>query len=277
MQIIADCGSSKTDWILGDHTAEATTLGYNPNYGDGESFINSVQRNLADWPIDSADLTIHFYGSGQFDVQGNMTEQLLRVVFPNAKFNILNDLIGACRATAGTKGGIVAILGTGSNSCVYDGQDIIDQIPSLGYSLGDEGSGTYIGRLFLRAYAYRTMPEHLRPLVEIAFPGKIQEVKKQFFASKQPSVFLANFGALFREKMYDEYVQGIIRSAFQHFTRDHLVKYSKYNYTKVHFVGSVAYYHSSLLAEELQKIDLELGNIIQRPIDGLVKFHLNKD
>ena len=277
MQIIADCGSSKTDWILGNHRAEATTLGYNPNYGDGESFINSVQRKLADWPVNAEDLTVHFYGSGQFDVASNMTKQLLRVVFPKAKFVIQHDLMGACRATAGKSAGIVAILGTGSNSCVFDGEKIVDQIPSLGYALGDEGSGNYIGRLFLRAYAYRTMPEHLNSIVEEAFPGKIDEIKKQFFSSKQPSVFLANFGALFREKMEDDFVQDIIRKAFHHFTQDHLVKYSKFNYTKVHFVGSVAYYHSALLAEELSKIGLELGNTIQRPIDGLVDFHLKND
>ena len=274
MQIIADCGSSKTDWILGNHVSEVTTLGYNPNYGDGESFINSVQRKLADWPLDSADLTVHFYGSGQFDVEGNMTQQLLRVVFPKATFNIQHDLMGACRACAGSEAGIVAILGTGSNSCVYDGKNIVDQIPSLGFSLGDEGSGNYIGKLFLRAYAYRTMPEHMKGIVEAAYPGKIHEIKKQFFASNQPSVFLANFGALFREKMSDTFAQGIVQTAFQHFTQDHLVKYSKYKYTKVHFVGSVAYYHSTLLGEELAKVGLELGNIIRRPIDGLVDYHL---
>jgi len=118
------------------------------------------------------------------------------------------------------------------------------------------------------------MPEHLATIVETVFPGKIKQIKKQFFASKQPSVFLANFGALFREKMHDDFAQGIIRAAFQHFTQDHLIKYSKYNYSKVHFVGSVAYYNSNLLEEELAKIDLQLGNIVQRPIDGLVNFHM---
>jgi len=105
MQIIADCGSTKTDWVLGNHEAEVTTLGYNPNYGDGESFINSAQRKLVDWPCHDKDLTIHFYGSGQFDVEGNMTEQLLRVVFPNASINIDHDLVGACRACAGKNAG----------------------------------------------------------------------------------------------------------------------------------------------------------------------------
>ena len=296
MIIIADCGSTKTDWALirgitppktgfpvdrETLTAEAAdykeTLGFNPNYVGGESFINSAQRLLKDWPLDHKDLKVYFYGSGQTPNHHSLTQQLLRVLFPEAAIAIGHDLDAACRACCGNQPGIIGILGTGSNSCYYDGEKIVDKIPSLGYVLGDEGSGGYIGRLLILDYFYRRMPPHLCEIVEQHYPKGPEDLKKQFLSSTQQNIFLANFGAYFKDKKEDPYYREKMAESFRRFVQNHLTNYSKFKIKKVHFVGSIAFHFADLLEQELEKQGLTLGKIVRKPIEDLVKYHLNPE
>ncbi len=277
MKIIVDCGASKADWVLGNNQARVQTLGYNPQVGDGESFINSAQRLLKDWPFQSDELVVYFYGSGQLPKDHPLTIQLLQVLFPNATFQISTDLIGACKACVGDNEGIVGILGTGSGSCIYDGKKIRDQIPSLGFAAGDEGSGAHIGKLFYQSYAYRQMPKHLTAKIDLVFPKGIKELKKQFLEHKHPNRFLANFGAQFKDELDDPFVKSIIARSFNQFVSGQLTNYSKYKLSKVHFVGSIAYHYSELLSLELEKAGLSKGKILKNPIEGLIDYHFSSE
>jgi len=272
--IIVDCGATKADWMRVDSDELITTKGYNPNIGGGETFINSAQRALEAWLKDCNSATIHFYGSGQTEGHHNQTRQLLKVLFPNGNISVDHDLMAACRSTAKHNYGIVAILGTGMNSCLYNGTDIIDRFYSFGSYIGEYASGMDLGRKLLEKIALRMAPEEIVKDVFTIFPGEFAEIKKSLYQSERRNVFLASFAAYLIKYKETDFVQSLVEERIDGLISNQLSRYDAPTGTPVHFVGSIAHFFKPLLKKQLAEHGLHLGETIQKPIEHLKHYHL---
>ena len=279
---IVDSGSTKADWLwYRDDTLqdEQSTIGFNPFSSDGEAFINAAQRWLKDWPLFTADLQVFYYGTGcQSEHNRLKTKQLIRMLCPNCeRIDVQNDMLGACRACCGDQPGVVAILGTGTNSAVYDGRKIIDQLPSLGYRGGDPASGYDLGKRLLQAYAWRDCSEELRQAIEERFPGGIEQIKKELYEADHPNIFLASFAPYLIKFKSSAAARSIISSAFDDFVLTNLTKYDNPQGWAVSFVGSIAHYFEAELAQALKRKGMHLGKVIRHPgraiADYIMKRH----
>ena len=200
MILIADSGSTKTDWMLVDDKLNRhpfSTRGFNPFLVTGEQIENILVTEIHIGFDKSLIKQIYFYGAGCSDeIRCGIVRDVLKKFFPNAAIEINHDLLGAARALCGIQNGMVAILGTGSNSCVFDGQKITEQIPSLGYILGDEGSGAYIGKKFIASYLYRDMPDDLINSMDKEIAMKKEEVLSKLYHAEMPSLEVRWDGAV---------------------------------------------------------------------------------
>lgn len=281
MILIADGGSTKASWCTIDKNKEITsfeTEGYNPYFVSEETITKSLNNSLPQNFI-IADITqVTFYGAGcSTQIKNKIVHNALKNVFSNAKISVEHDLLAAARALLGTQQGLAAILGTGTNSCLYDGKNITLNIDSLGYLLGDEGSGSFIGKQVLRDYIRGYMPDILRRHFNETFKISHEDILASVYNKPLPNRFCASFTRfLYDNQEYcPEYTHKIIFHSFDILFRDLITHYP--NYQKYHFncVGSVALNFKPILAEVAQQYHMELGKIIAQPIHDLVKYHLN--
>lgn len=275
---IVDSGSTKADWLHlqdGQVVDQQETFGFNPFNSDGEAFINAAQRALAHWPLNDTELEIYYYGTGCASLANQKkTIQLLRMLCNHTKrIEVHSDLYGACLAACGKEAGLVAILGTGTNSCLYDGKQIVDQLPSLGYRGGDPASGYDLGQRLLQHYAWRTCPAVLADVIDKEYPEGIEQLKKELYQSLEPNIFLAKFAAYLIKHRSEEFVQELVTKSITFFISSILSKYDKSTSNKVNFVGSIAFFFSEILEKCLQSHGFQLGAIIQRPISNLAEYH----
>ena len=181
--------------------------------------------------------------------------------------------MAACHAVLGHEKGIACILGTGSNACVYDGEKVIDKAVSLGYLVGDEGSGMHIGKEVVRAYFYGFMPEDLRWQFEAKYPLELKEFIQHLYHEEQPSKYLASFAEFAGEHKAYPYIRGLVKGCFKAFAEAFILRFGECRSLKVGFVGSVAYYFSDVLEETLVDYGLTLGNVLKAPAEGLVRYY----
>jgi N-acetylglucosamine kinase-like BadF-type ATPase len=276
MILIADSGSSKTDWRTIDpqgNISQFRTIGFNPYYQSKEEMAAGLQE--PDLLNISGEVTeIFYYGAGcSSDVNKSIVEQALREVFPSASIEIDHDLLAAARATCGTKPGIACILGTGSNSCDYDGQEIIDTRPAPGYILGDEGGGAYIGRQFLHDYIYDEMPVHIKNLVNEEYQLTNQEIQINVYQRPFPGRYMASFCRFLSQHKNDPYCYKLYQKAFGDFFKKHVMQYQDYQNKQVNFVGSIAYYNSDILRKVAFDLNISINIILETPIAGLALYH----
>ena len=276
MKLIADCGSTKCDWlfVLGerDHRLE-NTRGFNPFFDTTEDIIEILKTQLLPKSDGLRPSDIWFYGTGIHDEgRAEQIRKAFNAVFPEAKVSVEHDLLGAARATCGRQAGIACILGTGSNSCYYDGTEIMDDVPSLGWLLGDEGSGTHLGKQLLRAWYYRELPADLRRDFEKAYPEGPTAIKDRVY---QPgaNAYLASFTRFLGEHLDHPFVYDLVTRVFDSFLDAHVVKYDGFRSVPIHFVGSIAYHFQEPLVKCLQKRNMSPGNIVRKPIYPLADFH----
>jgi len=277
MILIADSGSTKTSWILIDEKGQEgpwETIGLNPFFHNLDSIKGEVIQHLLPH-LDESPEMIYFYGSGCKSSENKATmKKALESVFPNVQAEVDHDLSGAAHALCQNNAGIVCILGTGSNSCVYDGQTITDQHASLGFVLGDEGSGAVLGTWIVRDYLYRRLPEDLQQAFEESNPMDFQDIIKRVYMSPYPNRFLAKFSRFIHEHRNHPYISDRLTSHFQEFLKRNVVSYRKPN-LKAHFMGSIAFYFQ----EEIQKIcaeeGIKVGEISQDALSGLIQYHRN--
>lgn len=277
MKLVADSGSTKTDWYLvkNEQLTRYTTQGYNPYYCTTEEIQKSLEAELL---VNLSEETfaiqeLYFYGAGcSNEFNQEVIRKALAPIFTNAKIHLGDDLLAAARATAGHEAGICCILGTGTNSCVYDGQKIVDKIPSLGYILGDEGAGAHIGKQVVKTYFYREMPLYLAKKLEQAYQMDKHIIITNLLKGKTPNRTLASF-ALFCSTHQDEpFIQELVSSCFEDFVHCHILKYEKVQQLPVHFVGSIAYGFKDLLVAVLEKHQLTAGNIFKSPFPTLLSY-----
>jgi glucosamine kinase len=280
MIIIADSGSTKADWALVNDKGEVTlthTMGLNPYFHDADKVFSELTKKefLNIVPVEKI-THVYFYGAGcPDDFYRNKMKAGLEKVFTNAKIEVHHDLLGAARATCGHNSGLSGILGTGSNSCAYDGKNVIDNVPALAHVLGDEGGGVHLGKLILQAYFYRELPLDLKLEFEKKYPEGPDAIIHRIYGEGQ-NVHIASFAEFVITHKTHPFTAELIKKAFRDFAQRHLKKYQNWQNLEVNLVGSIA----GLLSEELSVVfkeeGLKLGRVIRKPIDELVKYHLSE-
>ncbi|MEM6966030.1 MAG: hypothetical protein AAF573_14780 [Bacteroidota bacterium] len=277
MVFIADSGSTKTDWKLlstDGNVSTESTRGFNPYFWDSEAITAALFEDFEEGLEREKIQEIYFYGAGCSDVyRCDIIKKGLLGFFPNADIKVGHDLIACARAACGTEAGVVCILGTGSNSCLYDGSKITDNVASLGSWIGDEGSGLHLGKELLRSYFYREMPKDIIAAFKLFCPDGKREILNKTYSHPTPNVYLASFSKFLSERQSHPYVQQIVLKCFDEFLTRHVLKYKGVSKLPIHFVGSIAFHFEDSLKVALTKYDLKLGNVLQKPIDSLVEFH----
>lgn len=281
MILIADSGSTKTDWVTieenGKVLEEVTTEGINPFVTPEQTIEQIIGNNLLVQLKNHTPKKIFFYGSGcSTPEKKQLLSNILKKKFLDANtIEVDHDLLAAARAACGKHKGIAAILGTGSNSCVFDGVHIIDHIPSLGYILGDEGSGSHIGKTFLIAYLYGELPQSVEEAFKYYQKSSLEEILDAVYKKPSPNTYLASVCQFIKNHTNDIYIQEMVRACFQLFFEKHLNKYKNHHLKEIHCVGSIAYYFDDLLSEVAKSNGYKLGNIYKNPMDGLISYHKN--
>jgi len=275
VKIVVDCGGTKGDWRFIARDGSVTNYesrGFSPVT---QSMWDLEQIIKIDLPQIEATVTeVHYYGTGVHSetIIHSMTSTLSHLLKAN-NVNVNTDLFAACRATCQNNHGIVAILGTGSASCLYDGKEIVDKIPSLGFIAGDEGAGSMIGKKILQSYFYREMPQKIQAAFEENYTLTREEMLENIYKRPGANSYLASFANFALTLKKEEFIHNIIIEEFDRFTLRHLSKYENDGSVKCHFVGSIAWFLKEELELSLAKFGLQLGNIIRKPIDQLVAYH----
>ena len=276
MILIADSGSTKTDWRIIDAKGsihQAKTVGLNPYHQSSDDIAGILSESLLPQltvPIEQ----VFFYGAGCANevISQTVIESLQRVL-PSAEVQVHSDLLAAARALCGHEPGIACILGTGANSCLYDGETIIDNVPPLGYILGDEGSGTYLGKALLNRYLKRDMPEPLRSQFAKRYSVTTDSVLDQVYRQPQPNRYLASFAKFAFHHLTHPYIARMVYQGFQQFLEKNVRPYEGYEQQKIHFTGSIAFYYSNVLRQVANDEGLVIQNIVESPIAGLTLYH----
>ena len=279
MILIADSGSTKTSWCVvysSGKTLEFETGGFNPCYSGGEKLLETLKSKLPD-SIDTTDVRqVAFYGAGVFEDKYNMIHDALHPVFPNARIDAGTDLMGAARALLGHKSGFAAILGTGSNSCLFDGERIILKVDSLGFLLGDEGSGGYMGKRLITDYIHGYMPEEIRQWFWESYRLTGAQLLHRIYSDPLPNRYCASF-TRFLTSVHagHEYLeQHIIYGSFRDFFNRIVQYYPNYQNYSFNSVGSIGWIFRERLTQVASEFGMATGNIISSPMEGLAKYHL---
>lgn len=274
-KLIADSGSTKAEWCLINDSKLKTinTPGISPYFLSATAIKNLLEKNLIPKIKVQVD-EIHFYGTGLFDPDNvKMIKKVLKQLFPDSKVYADHDMTGAARALCGREKGIACILGTGINSCYYDGKKIRQNRPGLGYVLGDEGSGAYLGKKIIQYYLYEIFDEDLKyrfnKKYNISRAGILDNVYRQPF----PNRYLASFALFLAENRGHYMIENILEDGLNDFFFYHLVKYPEVWKMPVNFVGGVAHGFRDVLKQLCSSYEFELGKVLKKPMDGLLEYH----
>lgn len=285
--LIVDSGSTKTSWCFAflpdtksaDGARTVTTEGLNPAVMSAEEVEEKIAKALShclqSLSISAADVeNVFFYGAGCIAGRAGVVSESISSILVDAKIYVADDLLGAARALCGHKAGIACILGTGSNSCLYDGKNIVAHTPALGYVLGDEGSGAVLGRKFLNAVLKQTLPENIckRFLQESGLD--MAEVINRVYRSPAPNRFLASMSKYIHGYLDEKEVRDIVIDNFEDFIRNNILAYGD-EFRTINVVGSIAYHYKEQLTEAASRNGFQIGKIIKSPIEGLIEYHMS--
>lgn len=278
MILLADGGSTKVDWCLVDNgklVKQVFTKGANPFFRTCEDISEEIKvvllPELNGYTVDS----VHFFGAGCANPEKNeIIRKAIATNIESTNIEVGSDLLAAARGLCGKNSGIACIIGTGSNSCYFDGKDIVDNVSPLGYILGDEGSGAVIGRLFIGACLKNQLTKGLKEKFlekyDLTPASIIEKVYRQPLANK----FLASFSPFLIEHIEDPTIQSLVYNAFKDFFVKNVMQYD-YKDKKVNFTGSVAYHYQDLLKKVAADLDISIGVIESSPMEGLIKYYSN--
>ncbi|MCU0442568.1 MAG: hypothetical protein MUE96_09230 [Bacteroidia bacterium] len=280
MKLIADSGSTKTHWVVlnnNEVVLEHHTQGINPYYQNTEAIETLLRAELipALSPnICSALKQIFYYGAGCSSPSlCTIVENSLRSLIDNADITVNHDLLAAARAGCGNQKGIAIILGTGSNSCLYNGTDIIANQPSLGFMLGDEGSGGYIGKQLLIHYLYRELPTDLAEAFSNTYQLNKENILEHIYQKPMPNRFAASFTPFISKHLAHPYLQQLVSDAFDAFFKHHVSSYNQYQQYPLAAIGSIATVFEKQLRTTAKRYGVNISQIIKEPIQGLIQFH----
>jgi len=277
--LIADSGSTKSDWLAIDETgqelAQFSTIGLNPYFHSSNLVEQELRGHIEMMKIASNVGKVFFYGAGSSSKEMcSIIEVGLSRVFGQADIHVGHDLNGAAYSTWSGEPAITCILGTGSNSCFFDGLEIYEEVPSLAYILGDEGSGSWFGKRLLRAFLYKKLPQNIHDDFVSEFGLSVTDVNKKVYTEPNPNVFLASFMKFIAKHKDAEIVKAWLQDGFGSFLDNHVACFENHQQLPVHFIGSVAYHFSEDLQLACKKRGIKMGNLIKKPIEGLAKYHV---
>ena len=278
MILIADGGSTKSNWCQLDDTRNRVyfnTEGYNPDFMTTEAIAASLHHNLPDTLPREEVREVHYYGAGvSSEEKAAVISRAMKLLFPHAVVTVTEDLLAAARALLGRGPGFAAILGTGTNSCLYDGNKITYNVDSLGYFLGDEGSGSFIGKRLLRDYMRQQLPDGLQDAFRETYSmGSRNEIIDQLYNQPLPNRFLASFAKFAYDHNNVSYCREIVLQGFEAFFQNLVLHYPNYQDYSFNCIGSVGYNFRDALTQVARQHGMEVGKIIRSPIDDLVSYH----
>lgn len=274
--LIADSGSTKCEWSLVHQGTEKRVLtqGISPYFLTGYQIQELLEKELLPQLQDSSVDEVFYYGTGcKRAVNRQVMKKAISTVFTGAAVLVDHDLMGAARALCGRSKGIACILGTGSNSGYYDGKKIVKNSPGIGYVLGDEGSGAYLGKKVLQYFLYKTFDEELLFRFDEKYKTSGDKILDHVYKNPLPNRYLASFAVFLAENRGHYMIENIIEDGLNDFFFQHLYKYSESWKLPIHFVGGIAFGFQDVLKDLCQHYELELGNILRNPLEGLVKYH----
>lgn len=282
MILIADSGSTKTDWRILDQNKVITqtqTVGFNPYYQDADSIANELKLNLL--PLCEKKIEqVFYYGTGVTNAEkATIIKEAILKVFPTCgQIEAQSDVVGAARAACGRTEGIACILGTGSNSIYFDGKNTGFQVPPLGFWLGDEGSGGHLGKSLVLSYLHKEMSSEVRTKFEEK-RGVMDRltVLENAYHQPFPNRYFAAFSSFLFDNIEESFCRNLVENCFLQFFEKYILKYPMCHETSINFVGSVAFYYKNLLIKVAESKELKVGKILKSPIEGLAEFHSKTD
>lgn len=275
MILIAESGSTKTNWLT-EKKDLFETIGLNPLFHSTESIYNEIIKNAELIKAAPNFTKVFFYGAScSSPERRKVVSDALVKIFTNATvIEVEHDLKAAAVATFEGETSIACILGTGSNSCLYDGKTIYEEIPSLGYVLGDEGSGAYFGRKLLSGYLYKEVPEGTAKILKEKYQLEKEKIFESIYKKTHPNVYLASFAKVMSESPDKEYMEQLAEEGFVDFFSHHVRCYDNYQQYPVHFVGSIAFHFKDALQRAADKFGSRLGVVDRNPVYRLLDWHV---
>lgn len=277
MLLIADSGATKVDWkaIMKDGSVKSVhTEGINPVFVSKEYIINILHSKLLP-EIGPGVEDVFFYGAGVLsDELSNIFNDAFRTVFPRSSCHSASDILAAARALCGHSKGIACIMGTGANSCFYDGKEVVKNVRAGGFILGDEASGAVLGRKLISDYIKGLLPKEIEKVFYERYRLDYMKIVDKVYKQPLPSRFLASFSPFINEFRTHPHMDNLLRTSFDEFFKRNIVQYDYKKYD-VNIVGSIAYYYEDLIKEVAAANQMRIGRVLQSPIDGLVEYHLN--
>lgn len=276
IKLIADSGSTKTEWCLlkDEKPLIFTSQGMSPYFTNDEGLASIIQNEVIPHLKKSPVNEIFFYGTGCKDPRNmKRVKKVFEKIFADADVFVENDLFGAARSLCGLEKGIACILGTGSNSCYFNGKKIVENSPGLGYVLGDEGSGAILGKKVIQHYLYNIFEEEMRERFDAKFTTSPEEILEAVYRKPLPNRYLASFTKFLADNRGHYMIENIIKDGLNEFFYTHIIRYSESKKLPIHFTGGVANGFKDVIEELCEGYGLELGHITKTPMEGLIKFH----
>ena len=277
MVLIVESGSTKSDWVLlgpENSQKEYTTMGFNPYFHSSTDVEKELKNHVDLMAIANEIKHIYFYGAGCSNLKMNEIIKLgLSKVFLNAAINVDHDLLACAYATYSGNASISCIIGTGSNSCYFDGVSVSEVVPALGYILGDEGSGTYFGKKLLAAFLYHQLPTHVAADFICEYGVDKESIVNSVYREGNANVYIASFMPFIAKHKEEEIFQKMVEDGLKHFMEVHVCCYPNYKDVEVNFVGSLSSIFRGALDRAAISLGITIGRVVQKPIDGLVAYH----
>ena len=277
--LIADSGSTKTAWCLVHEGKKKmlSTQGISPYFLNDDSLGDILKKELAPKTAHCTIDEVHYYGTGCSNPDNiSLVKRGLKKLYPKAKINVDHDLLGAAKGLCGDEKGIACILGTGSNSCFYNGKKVVKNSPGLGYVLGDEGSGTHLGKKVLQHFMYGTFDAELMDKFEAKYHTNNSDVLDNVYKKPMANRYLSSFVPFLIENRGHYMIENIIEDCLNDFFFYHIYKYRESWTLPINFVGSIAYGFKDILKQMCNDFEIKLGKVIKDPMEGLVKYHISK-
>lgn len=276
MILIADCGSTKTDWVLYDGTEivnRIKTQGLNPTQQSSEQILEILSNELKGHIDADTPQKIFFYGAGcAYENANKRMRTALEQIFTTKEIHIASDLLAAARAMCGHEEGIVCIIGTGSNSCLFDGEKIVDNTPSLGYILGDEGSGAHLGRQLVSDCLKKQLSKDLREKFMKQYNLDVASILERVYHSTLPNRWLASFTPFLYENKENIEIKLLLKHCFTQFFKRNTMVYRR-SWLPIHVVGGVGVNFDTEIRETAESLGFSIGNIVESPMEGLIEYH----
>lgn len=277
MHLIVDSGSTKSDWVLlkGSSNESFYTMGLNPYFHSKDTVYEAIEKNEDLFAYRDSITNLYFYGAGcSSDELNQIIHGGLSRVFRNAEIVVDHDLKACAFATYENEPSISCIIGTGSNSCFFDGENVVEEVPALGYILGDEGSGAYFGKKLVANYLYHKLPKRINDALKYDMKLTKDEIVRKVYMEKDANVYLASFMKFIVQYADDDFIKEMIFNGFKEFIEAHVCCYQDYQKYKVHFIGSIAFLFKNQLSDACDFYRARMGQVIRKPIDGLISYHL---